>query len=190
MQKYKVTVADKALEEIRGKPLIQISNADGELYLGFGEMIQWDKHKAPQYVLKIATQFRFTLDTEIILGKQDLFWPSYEESHKKGFKMDEFNPNSKKQSRFNEQIERFFNADVIGDYIVKDVRAGKMGDFLLIFKNGARLEVVSDAFDLPTIDDNYELWRLFETNKNKSDFVVKPLGIAETDEEWGFESHE
>ena len=74
------------------------------------------------YALNISSPFSFTMGNETILDKQDIF-----------------------DENFDEQVLRFFNDDVIEDYIMKDARAGKLGSFKLFFKNGTVLEVFENA---------------------------------------------
>jgi hypothetical protein len=178
MQKFKTELVAKTLESLRSKTLNGIENDEGKLYLSFGELAS-----EPEYILKISTQFRFTLRQFVLLGKQDMFWSSYAESHKEYYTTSSFDC-FRDETKFDEQIERFFSPDVIGDYIVRDVSVGNFGDFTITFKNEARLEVKANIFGN---DEVQELWRMFEVDDVEADFIVTSLGISDNDDEIGGE---
>jgi hypothetical protein len=96
-----------------------------------------------------------------------------------GFSHSKFDWEKEESTRYHQQVDRFFNKNILPDYKVSTVEAGDFGDFTLTFANAVQLEVKGDTWDSNT-DEAYELWRLSDGSDNI--ILVTSAGIAEPEE--------
>jgi hypothetical protein len=155
---HKISEIENSLKTTINKPIKEISQKHGELILWFGN--------SKEYCLQINTQFRFVLGQDILLGQEDIFLPCLDESTKPGFKLEQFNYAKENTTRYAQQIDRFFNENLLTDYVVEGLETEDFGDFTLIFKNDVKIEVKSDIYNDSTSDDADELWRLSKGDEN------------------------
>jgi len=185
MQKEEIKIIEEKLSLLLNQPLCYVNRAANMLDLGFGENITIERtigrdkngklikgvKEISKYILHADCFFRFTLEDQVILAKQDIFYPNAEIGYREDFDWEDFDCNAKGVTRFEEQVKDFFSPDEINDYVVKSIKANKFGDITIIFTNGAILEIINEN----SLDE--EVWRFFGADENEPHFVVRGYGI-------------
>ena len=142
--------------------------------LKFGHLLEITKagqqNQIGEFALHLQCPWRFTTETEILIGSLDLYEPVYENAdYDEHFDWDK--PNGNLRDFKLQQLIKTQNLTVIS------VVADGFGGFEVLFDNGIKLTVFP-AYS--KVDQYSEHWR-FLTNKetNKNHFVVSCSGVAQ-----------
>jgi hypothetical protein len=195
MTKKELCIVTNALECLKGEKFRCIHRAANMGTLGFGKDVErltkrknkdnvWvpTVDKVSKYALHIQSRFRFTCKDEIIVGTNDMYYPSSKIFTKPDFDWTKWYDGEYGErdaignESFDEICEQYFNNELT-DYIVKTIKANKFGDLKIEFENGFKLEVFVD-----TCGDD-ECWRFFDMESEDDHLVVTGQGLLIRDDE-------
>jgi hypothetical protein len=163
---------ERYFQQLIGLRLTKTTRAAAMESLKFGHLLQVDKlgeeFEIGEFALHLQCPWRFTNDTKILVGSNDLFEPTHENAEfDESFDWDTPNGN----------LRDFKLHEIIStkDLIVNSIVADDYGGFELLFDSNIKLYVFpADS----KVGEYSEFWRLLDNRPiNKGHFVVSNSGV-------------
>ena len=192
MTKKDIEQIIETLSVIVGQPMRDFTRSGDMLFFHFGELVEVNtlkvaedvglarddgqfipvKEMMGQYSLHSLCGMRFVCGNDVIFAKGDIFIPSEELTHEKGFGdvWGDFDWQTQGNTLFDELFATHFRGDFSG-YIVENVKVSKFGDLTISFENDFALEFHADVSGYSTN------WSFGEINSTES-LNVSSKGIV------------
>ena len=159
----------RVLSALIGSPMRQIGRAADLLWIHFG---QWREvpsrrggtRQVGEWALHIQTDWRFVLESEIVVGVREMY--QYDED---GSQFDWSKDGESRFDRLAVRLNREFETEMD---IVTDVTCDDVGGFSILLRSGLRFDVFPcAAFSTPDV----EFWRFFEPATENDHYVVETI---------------